>query len=62
LAKEREFKKPKTKMLERRSTPEQELARPLEWSAYLDKAPLASESFMKGVEKLLVKEREPAPL
>lgn len=33
--------------------------RPLDWSAYLATAPAASSSFMDGIEKLPVQEREP---
>lgn len=32
--------------------------RPMNWSSYLDTAPVASESFMEGVEDLPVQERE----
>jgi antitoxin VapB len=32
--------------------------RPTEWSSYLDEAPVASDDFMQGVEKLPVQERE----
>jgi len=34
-------------------------ARPLDWSAYLADAPVASEAFMDNVEDLPVQEREP---
>ncbi len=33
--------------------------RPLDWSAYLDEGPVASQSFMQDVEDLPVQEREP---
>lgn len=33
--------------------------RPADWSSYLDNAPVASEDFMMGAEKLPVQEREP---
>lgn len=33
--------------------------RPADWSSYLDNAPVASEGFMTGVEKLPVQERKP---
>jgi antitoxin VapB len=33
--------------------------RPLDWSSYLAEAPVASESFMEGIEDLPVQEREP---
>ncbi len=32
--------------------------RPTDWSSYLDEAPVASDDFMQGVEKLPVQERE----
>jgi hypothetical protein len=32
--------------------------RPREWSAYLESAHVASDSFMRAVEELLVQERE----
>jgi len=32
--------------------------RPSDWSAYLAEAPVASESFMEGIEDLPVQERE----
>jgi len=32
--------------------------RPLDWSAYLAEGPVASDSFMEGVESLPVQERE----
>jgi antitoxin VapB len=32
--------------------------RPTNWSSYLDEAPVASDDFMQGVEKLPVQERE----
>jgi len=32
--------------------------RPLDWSSYLAEGPVASESFMEGVEDLPVQERE----
>lgn len=34
-------------------------ARPFDWTAYLAEAPVASASFMEGVEDLPVQEREP---
>ena len=33
--------------------------RPVSWSSYLKEAPVASDSFMAGVEDLPVQEREP---
>jgi antitoxin VapB len=33
--------------------------RPQDWSSYLDGGPVASEDFLKGVEKLPVQERKP---
>jgi len=33
--------------------------RPLDWSSYLTEGPVASESFMEGIEDLPVQEREP---
>ena len=33
-------------------------SRPLDWSSYLAEAPVASESFMEGVEDVPVQERE----
>jgi antitoxin VapB len=33
--------------------------RPFDWSSYLSDGPIASDSFMKDVEDLLVQEREP---
>jgi antitoxin VapB len=33
--------------------------RPLDWSSYLSASPVASQSFMDGVEDLPVQEREP---
>jgi len=33
--------------------------RPADWSAYLAEAPIASDSFMEGIEDLPVQEREP---
>jgi len=33
--------------------------RPADWSAYLSEAPIASDSFMEGIEDLPVQEREP---
>lgn len=33
--------------------------RPLDWSSYLSTAPVASPSFMEGIEDLPVQEREP---
>lgn len=33
-------------------------SRPLDWSSYLAEAPVASETFMEGVEELPVQERE----
>ena len=33
--------------------------RPRDWGSYLDEAPVASESFMDGVEDLPVQERKP---
>jgi len=33
--------------------------RPRDWSTYLAEGPVASDDFMKGVEKLPVQEREP---
>ena len=33
--------------------------RPLDWSPYLDEGPIASQSFMEGIEDLPVQEREP---
>lgn len=32
--------------------------RPLDWSSYLDEGPVASASFMEGIEDLPVQERE----
>ena len=32
--------------------------RPVDWSSYLDDAPVASKEFLQGVEKLPVQERE----
>lgn len=34
-------------------------ARPFDWSSYLTSAPVASATFMEGVEDLPVQEREP---
>jgi antitoxin VapB len=34
-------------------------ARPSDWSAYLSDAPVASPSFMEGIEDLPVQERKP---
>jgi antitoxin VapB len=33
--------------------------RPLDWSSYLNEAPVASENFMEGIEDLPVQERKP---
>ncbi len=33
--------------------------RPLDWSAYLAEGPVASQSFMEGIEDLPVQERKP---
>jgi len=33
--------------------------RPADWSTYLSEAPIASDSFMEGIEDLPVQEREP---
>jgi len=33
--------------------------RPLDWSLYLADGPVASQSFMEGIEDLPVQEREP---
>jgi len=33
--------------------------RPLDWASYLAEAPVASSSFMEGIEDLPVQEREP---
>jgi antitoxin VapB len=33
--------------------------RPSDWSSYLSEAPVASASFMEGIEDLPVQEREP---
>jgi antitoxin VapB len=33
--------------------------RPLDWSSYLSEGPVASKTFMEGIEDLPVQEREP---